>query len=87
MRATTDVAVLRDAWEHTAWNIGLATGPCRLVVVDLDMPKPGDTNPDGMTVLAELAARREATVPATFTVTTPSVINGVYAHLFSVFND
>jgi Bifunctional DNA primase/polymerase, N-terminal len=71
MRATTDVAVLRDAWEHAAWNIGLATGRSRLVVVDLDMPKPGDSNPDGMTALAELAARRGVTVPATYTVTTP----------------
>jgi hypothetical protein len=71
MRATTDPDLLRDAWERVGWNIGLATGPSRLVVVDLDMPKPGDTNPDGMTALAALAARREVTVPATFAVTTP----------------
>lgn len=72
MRATTDPHVIRAAWTATAWNIGLATGPSRLVVVDLDIPKGGDTGPDGMTALANLAARLDVAVPATYTVTTPS---------------
>lgn len=71
MRATTDPDVLRTAWEATAWNIGLATGPSRLIVVDLDVPKPGTSDPDGMTALAELADRLDVTVPATYCVTTP----------------
>ncbi|SFJ76535.1 Bifunctional DNA primase/polymerase, N-terminal [Amycolatopsis sacchari] len=71
-RATTDPARIRRAWAADAWNIGLATGPARLVVVDLDTAKGGETGPDGATALAALAAERGGPLPDTYTVATPS---------------
>jgi hypothetical protein len=81
-RATTDPARIRAAWSRGPFNIGLATGPSGLLVVDLDTAKPGQTPPadwdmagvhDGQDVLAVLADRHHAPVPGdTFTVTTPS---------------
>jgi hypothetical protein len=71
-RATTDPDRIRRCWSVDRWNIGVATGPSGLVVVDLDMPKDGDTGPDGPTALAALAAERGGPVPNTFTVATPS---------------
>ncbi|MFB8169350.1 bifunctional DNA primase/polymerase [Kitasatospora purpeofusca] len=45
-RATVDPDVIRRAWSHGPYNVGLACGPSRLVVVDLDTPKhPGDLPP------------------------------------------
>jgi hypothetical protein len=44
-RATTDPARIRRAWTQAAFNIGIACGPSRLVVIDLDTPKPGETPP------------------------------------------
>lgn len=41
-RATTDPDRIRAAWSADVFNIGLATGPAGLVVIDLDVPKPGD---------------------------------------------
>jgi hypothetical protein len=66
-RATTDPDRIRRCWTADRWNIGVATGPSGLVVVDLDMPKDGDTGPDGPTALATLAAERGGPVPNTFT--------------------
>jgi hypothetical protein len=43
-----------------------------LVVVDLDMPKDGDTGPDGPTAFTALAAERGGPIPATYAVITPS---------------
>jgi hypothetical protein len=81
-RATLDEHRIRRAWTRTPWNVGIACGPSRLVVVDLDTPKPGDTRPaewdlpgivDGADVLAVLCDRAGQPYPsATFTVTTPS---------------
>lgn len=42
-RATTDPKRIERAWAHAPYNIGIATGPSGLVVVDLDMPKGGTT--------------------------------------------
>ncbi len=63
-RATTDPDVIRRAWGHGPYGIGLATGPSRLVVIDLDTPKhPDDLPPtrwagqgitDGLDVFAAL---------------------------------
>ncbi|GAA0950615.1 bifunctional DNA primase/polymerase [Nonomuraea longicatena] len=39
-RATTDPAVIRAWWAHRPYNIGVACGPSRLLVIDLDVPKP-----------------------------------------------
>jgi hypothetical protein len=81
-RATLDEHRIRRAWTGTAWNIGIACGPSRLVVVDLDTPKPGDERPaewdlpgveTGADVLAVLCDRAGEPYPAaTFTVATPS---------------
>jgi hypothetical protein len=70
VRATTDPDRIRRAWSAAPYNIGLACGPSRLVVVDLDTTD-GRGRP-GELVLAELAAERGVTVPATYTVGTPS---------------
>ena len=81
-RATTDPRRIRRAWTRTPYNIGIACGPSRLVVVDLDTPKPGDTPPPewripgvriGADVLAVLCDRAGQPYPAaTYTVSTPS---------------
>jgi hypothetical protein len=81
-QATTDPETLTAWWQQQRFNIGLATGPSGLVVVDLDIPKPGDARPavwalpgvtDGADVLAVLAERAGQPYPAhTFTVRTAS---------------
>ncbi len=77
---TTDPSVIRRFWTSGAYNIGIATGPSRLVVVDLDKPKLGESTPpkwaipgvnDGADVLAVLCERAGQPLPFdTFTVTT-----------------
>jgi Bifunctional DNA primase/polymerase, N-terminal len=81
-RATTDPGRIRRGWAVTPWNVGIACGPSRLVVVDLDTPKPGDTPPPewdlpgvrtGADVLAVLCERAGQPWPSgTWTVATPS---------------
>jgi hypothetical protein len=80
-RATVDRDRIVRCWATTGWNIGVAAGPSGLVVVDLDVPKPGQRPPDewallgitcGADVFAELAARARQPMPVTFTVATPS---------------
>lgn len=44
-RATTDPERITRCWTHAPYNIGIATGPSRLVVVDLDTPKDTDDTP------------------------------------------
>ncbi|MEV6984993.1 bifunctional DNA primase/polymerase [Sphaerisporangium sp. NPDC051017] len=44
-RATTDPATIRRWWTRAPFNIGIACGPSRLVVLDLDTPKEGATPP------------------------------------------
>jgi hypothetical protein len=54
-RATTDAALIEGWWaRHPGGNIGIATGPSRLVVVDLDVPKPDQAAPAGQEQWAEL---------------------------------
>ncbi|MEU7842627.1 bifunctional DNA primase/polymerase, partial [Micromonospora sp. NPDC049114] len=69
-RATTDPARIRRAWSARPYGIGLACGPSRLVVVDLDRPKDGTTGPTGLDTLAALAAAHLAGIDPTYTVTT-----------------
>jgi hypothetical protein len=79
-RATTDPARIRRAWAHAAWNIGIATGPSGLLVIDLDTPKPGEAPPprwaqpgitDGADVLASLCEEHRQPFPCeTFMVRT-----------------
>jgi hypothetical protein len=81
-RATTDPDKIRAAWSQAFYNIGLATGPSGLCVIDLDTPKPGEIAPDrwkaagatnGEDVLAVLAEEAGQPVPGdTLTVRTPS---------------
>jgi hypothetical protein len=81
-RATLDTGRIRRAWSTTQFNVGIACGPARLVVVDLDTPKSGDAAPrewdrpgihTGADVLAALCDAAGQTYPAaTYTVSTPS---------------
>ncbi|MGA5869456.1 bifunctional DNA primase/polymerase [Streptomyces cinereoruber] len=71
-RATTDHDRIARAWEQVPFNVGLATGPSRLVVVDLDVPKDGATGPSGAEVFAALCERAGQPLPATFRVGTAS---------------
>ncbi|KAB2386442.1 DNA primase [Actinomadura montaniterrae] len=63
--ATTDPAAIRQMWARRPYNIGIACGPSRLVVIDLDVPKPGEHPPprwalpgvnDGADVFAQVCA-------------------------------
>nr|WP_318273146.1 bifunctional DNA primase/polymerase [Micromonospora provocatoris] len=69
-RATTDPDRIRRAWSTRPYGIGLACGPSRLVVVDLDTRKDGTAGPTGLDTLATLAAQHAAGIDATYTVTT-----------------
>jgi Bifunctional DNA primase/polymerase, N-terminal len=79
-RATTDPARIRRAWAQAPYNIGIATGPSGLVVIDLDTSKPGEAPPppwaqpgitDGADVLAALCEQRGQPFPCeTFMVRT-----------------
>ncbi|GAA4828346.1 bifunctional DNA primase/polymerase [Saccharopolyspora rosea] len=80
-RATSDPERIRRCWARRPYNIGLATGPSGLVVVDLDQLKPGQQLADrwrtlgvdhGERVLAQLARGQGQPLPDTYTVTTPS---------------
>lgn len=76
-RATTDREHLaRFFTDNPHYNAGIACGPSGLLVIDCDVPKctpdnPDGTGPDGVQVLAELAAARGG-LPTTWTVATPS---------------
>jgi hypothetical protein len=73
--ATFDPDVIRRIWRAAAYNIGIATGPSQLLVVDLDDPRGGarpGRMPEGRRSLAALAEAAGAVVPqGTFTVSTP----------------
>ena len=68
-RATTDPDRIRRCWGTGGYNIGIATGPSNLVVVDLDIPKQatldGDTiEATGADNFTELAARPRPAGPS-----------------------
>ncbi|MFD7977526.1 bifunctional DNA primase/polymerase [Streptomyces sp. NPDC059071] len=71
-RATTHPERITRAWTRAPFNIGLATGPSGLVVVDLDMPKDGAGGPTGAEVFAALCERAGQPVPETFRAGTAS---------------
>jgi hypothetical protein len=73
-RATTDPERIRACWTAGAFNIGLATGPAGLLVVDLDTRKAKDEKgtPDGATSFLALCERAGTPVPTTRRVRTPS---------------
>lgn len=71
-RATTTPDLIAAAWTHAPYNIGIATGPSGLLVVDLDMLKPTDEEgtPDGVTAFEALCERAGQPVPTTYRVRT-----------------
>ncbi|WP_438314500.1 bifunctional DNA primase/polymerase [Streptomyces sp. HUAS TT3] len=73
-RATTHPDRIRNAWAAGAFNVGLATGPAGLVVIDLDAPKPSDPpgTLHGREILHSLCTSLGETLPDTHTVATPS---------------
>lgn len=71
-RATTDPERIRRAWSAGPFNIGIATGPAGLLVVDLDKPKSNSDAPDGATTFQALCERTGQPVPVTRTIRTAS---------------
>ncbi|MFD5839544.1 bifunctional DNA primase/polymerase [Streptomyces collinus] len=73
-RATTDPDRIRAAWAHAPFNVGIATGPSGLLVVDLDMPKGNSSTdaPDGAATFKALCERTRQPAPRTRTVRTAS---------------
>ncbi|MFE9113319.1 bifunctional DNA primase/polymerase [Streptomyces collinus] len=73
-RATTDPDRIRAAWAHAPFNVGIATGPSGLLVVDLDVPKDNSSSvaPDGAATFEALCERTGQPVPRTRTVRTAS---------------
>ncbi|MFE5674027.1 bifunctional DNA primase/polymerase [Streptomyces erythrochromogenes] len=71
-RATTDPDLLTAAWTQAPYNIGIATGPSGLLVVDLDTLKPTDEEgtPDGVKAFEALCERAGQAVPTTYRVRT-----------------
>lgn len=78
-RATLDSEQIAQCWQAAPFNVGVATGPANLVVVDLDVPKAEtDTPPtewagaaDGLDVFALLCERAGEQLPTeTYTVRT-----------------
>ncbi|MFI7137626.1 bifunctional DNA primase/polymerase [Streptomyces massasporeus] len=73
-RATTDPDRIRAAWAHAPFNVGIATGPSGLLVVDLDVSKGNSSTdaPDGAATFRALCERTGQPVPRTRTVRTAS---------------
>ncbi|KAB1977878.1 bifunctional DNA primase/polymerase [Streptomyces triticiradicis] len=71
-RATTDPELITTAWTQQPYNVGIATGPSGLLVIDLDTLKPQDLKgtPDGVTSFQALCERAGQDVPATYRVRT-----------------
>ncbi|MFD8071605.1 bifunctional DNA primase/polymerase [Streptomyces sp. NPDC059718] len=73
-RATTDPERIRATWSQGPFNVGIATGPSRLLVVDLDMPKHNSSAdaPSGAATFRALCARAGKAVPTTYRTRTAS---------------
>ncbi|WP_236243861.1 bifunctional DNA primase/polymerase [Streptomyces sp. CC210A] len=73
-RATLSPDLIRAAWQHAPYNVGIATGPAGLLVVDLDTLKPKDEEgtPCGVTSFQALCERAGQPVPTTRRVRTAS---------------
>lgn len=73
-RATTDPDRIRAAWSRAPFNVGIATGPSGLLVVDLDTPehKGSSDAPDGAATFGALCERAGQAVPDTYRTRTPS---------------
>ncbi len=66
-RATTDPDRIERCWAAGPYNVGIATGPAGLLVVDLDTLKPTDEKgtPDGVSNFLALCERAGQPVPTT----------------------
>lgn len=73
-RATTDPVRIRAAWSRAPYNVGIATGPSGLLVVDLDVPKDNSNGdaPCGAATFAALCERAGHAVPTTYRTRTAS---------------
>ena len=73
-RATTDPARIERCWATGPFNVGIATGPAGLVVVDLDLLKPNDKKgtPDGVANWSALCERAGQPAPVTRRIRTAS---------------
>ncbi|WNI16231.1 bifunctional DNA primase/polymerase [Actinacidiphila sp. ITFR-21] len=73
-RATTDTDRIRRCWSTGPYNVGVATGPAGLLVVDLDTLKPKDEKgtPDGAANFLALCERAGQPAPSTYRVRTAS---------------
>ncbi|MER5410734.1 bifunctional DNA primase/polymerase [Streptomyces sp. NPDC002769] len=73
-RATTDPDRIRATWSRGLFNVGIATGPSGLLVVDLDVPKDNSNGdaPDGATTFGALCERTGHTIPDTYRTRTVS---------------
>ncbi|WP_327290112.1 bifunctional DNA primase/polymerase [Streptomyces sp. NBC_01198] len=73
-RATTDPQRIARCWSAGPFNVGIATGPAGLLVVDLDTLKPTDEKgtPDGVSNFLALCERAGQAVPTTRRIRTPS---------------
>ncbi|MEV7994893.1 bifunctional DNA primase/polymerase [Streptomyces sp. NPDC086077] len=73
-RATTDPDRIRATWSRGPFNVGIATGPSGLVVVDLDMPKDNSNGdaPCGAATFEALCERTGQPVPTTYRTRTAS---------------
>ncbi|MFE7278081.1 bifunctional DNA primase/polymerase [Streptomyces sp. NPDC057623] len=71
-RATTDPELIHAAWGHRPYNVGIATGPAGLLVIDLDPVKAQEPKgaPDGATSLQALCERAGQVLPDTYRVRT-----------------
>ncbi|MEV8595646.1 bifunctional DNA primase/polymerase [Streptomyces sp. NPDC052012] len=73
-RATTDPDRIRAAWSTAPFNVGIATGPSGLVVIDLDVPKDKGSSdaPCGAATFGALCERAGHAVPDTYRTRTAS---------------
>jgi len=73
-RATTDPDRIQTTWTRAPFNVGIATGPSGLLVVDLDMPKDKSSSdaPCGAATFGALCERTGHAVPASYRTRTAS---------------
>ncbi|MFJ5267096.1 bifunctional DNA primase/polymerase [Streptomyces sp. NPDC088358] len=73
-RATTDPDRIRATWSGGPFNVGIATGPSGLLVVDLDVPKDNSNKgaPGGAATFGALCERTGHAVPYTYRTRTAS---------------
>lgn len=73
-RATSDPDRIRAIWSRGPFNVGIATGPSGLLVVDLDVPKDKGSSdaPSGAATFGALCERAGHAVPATYRTRTAS---------------